>query len=72
MGLYVATFGKHEFDLSEPQFRDRLRESTFAWISSNVTDAGYRPFPGVSTSRLLSIEGKQVCARHRCRDGRPL
>ncbi len=59
MGLDIATFGNHEFDLSEPQFLDRLRESTFRWISSNVTDADSRPFPGVPTSRLLSIEGKQ-------------
>ncbi len=59
MGLDIATFGNHEFDLSEPQFLDRLRESSFAWISSNVSDADARPFPGVSTSRLLSIEGKE-------------
>jgi 5'-nucleotidase len=58
MGLDVATFGNHEFDLSEPQFRDRLRESTFQWLSSNVTDAGGRPLPGVPVSRLMTLEGK--------------
>lgn len=59
MGLDAATFGNHEFDLSERQFLDRLEQSNFQWISSNVTAANASPFPGVPTSWLLRIEGKQ-------------
>ncbi|KEF41654.1 MAG: 5'-nucleotidase [Cyanobium sp. CACIAM 14] len=58
MGLDLATFGNHEFDLSEAQYRERLRESKFQWLSSNVTDASGRPFPGVPSSRLMALEGK--------------
>ncbi len=48
MGLDLATFGNHEFDLSEADLLKRLRESRFGWVSSNaghVTEAGLRLFP---------------------------
>jgi 5'-nucleotidase len=35
-GLDLATFGNHEFDLDSASFHDRLNESTFRWVSSNV------------------------------------
>src|SRR5215831_3069796 len=38
-GLQWATFGNHEFDLTEEQFRARLTQATFRLVSSNVTDA---------------------------------
>ena len=39
MGLDLATFGNHEFDISESQFKDRLAESKFRWFSGNVFTA---------------------------------
>jgi 5'-nucleotidase len=47
LGLDYATFGNHEFDLPHEDFLARLSESTARWFSSNVLDAGGRPFPGV-------------------------
>lgn len=37
-GLDLATFGNHEFDYGEQATWDRMRESRFAWVSSNVLD----------------------------------
>jgi len=37
-GLDLATFGNHEFDFGEQVTLQRMRESRFAWVSSNVLD----------------------------------
>jgi 5'-nucleotidase len=55
MGLDYATFGNHEFDISEAAFLDRLAESEFQWFSGNVTDANGDPFPDVPTYAILDI-----------------
>ena len=64
VGFDYATFGNHEFDLSEAQFLKRLQESEFQWISSNVTDAAGKPFPNVPRSQILTVRdaesGKRV------------
>ena len=57
MGLDYATFGNHEFDLSEGQFLSRLEESQFGWVSTNVTDAKGGLFPGVEKHEILTIPG---------------
>lgn len=36
MGVDLAVFGNHEFDLSEAELEKRLSESKFQWISSNI------------------------------------
>jgi 5'-nucleotidase / UDP-sugar diphosphatase len=55
-GLDYATFGNHEFDLSEDVFRKRLNESKFTWFSSNVSDAAGKPFPGVPRNVVFSVD----------------
>ncbi len=55
-GLDWATFGNHEFDVSEAAFRRHLAEARFRIVSTNVTDAAGRPFPGVPTSVIVPIE----------------
>lgn len=57
MGLDYATFGNHEFDLSEGQFLDRLEESDFGWVSTNVTDDEGHMFPGVKKHEVVSVSG---------------
>ena len=54
-GLDVATLGNHEFDVSEAAFRSHLVQSKFRIVSTNVTDAGDKPFPGVPTSLIVPI-----------------
>ena len=53
MGLDWATFGNHEFDISEEAFIDHLTKSKFRLVSSNVTGADGKPFPGVPTSAIM-------------------
>lgn len=57
MGLDLATFGNHEFDLKEGQLLDRLGESRFRWTSANVTRASGGAFPGVSPHVVLTARG---------------
>jgi 5'-nucleotidase/UDP-sugar diphosphatase len=54
LGLSHATFGNHEFDLDEADFRQRLRESLFQWVSSNVLGAGGAAFPGVPSNVVIT------------------
>lgn len=36
MGVDLATFGNHEFDLKQSELQERLNESEFQWTSANV------------------------------------
>ncbi|GAB4371636.1 MAG: 5'-nucleotidase C-terminal domain-containing protein [Deltaproteobacteria bacterium] len=57
LGLDFITFGNHEFDIPERSFRDRLKESGFTWIASNVFDRQGNRFPGVPDHRIVPIRG---------------
>ncbi|MFL6197071.1 MAG: bifunctional metallophosphatase/5'-nucleotidase [Thermoanaerobaculia bacterium] len=57
VGLDLATFGNHEFDIKEDQLLARLAESRFHWTSANVTRASGGPFPGVSPHAILTAKG---------------
>lgn len=57
LGFDYATFGNHEFDLPENLFYQRLQESRFHWISSNVLDSKGQPFKGVSRSLVFNVKG---------------
>ncbi len=52
-GMDFAVFGNHEFDLRENEILERINESNFQWISSNVfhkTASGLVPFTYRSTT----------------------
>ncbi len=36
LGLDIATFGNHEFDIKEDELQSRINESEFKWTSANV------------------------------------
>ena len=55
-GVDWATFGNHEFDVSEAAFRAHLAQAKFRLVSSNVTDASGQPFPGVPTSAIVPVK----------------
>jgi len=57
VGLDVATFGNHEFDVKENAFLARLAESRFRWVSANAFDLDGAPFPGVAPHVVLSVPG---------------
>lgn len=56
VGIDWATFGNHEFDVSEAAFRAHLAQAKFRIVSSNVTDAAGQPFPGVAPSAIVPVE----------------
>ena len=53
----AVTFGNHEFDLPEAALRQRLKESRFAWLSSNVRSASGEPLPGTASEQLREFRG---------------
>jgi 5'-nucleotidase / UDP-sugar diphosphatase len=55
VGLDWATFGNHEFDISEEHFDQRMREAGFGWVSANVTGASGQPIPGVVRSTVFTL-----------------
>lgn len=59
IGLDFATFGNHEFDLTKEQFYQRLTESEFTWISSNVFDRSRQAFPNVPSSIIFPVTGAE-------------
>ncbi|MBI4842110.1 MAG: 5'-nucleotidase C-terminal domain-containing protein [candidate division NC10 bacterium] len=60
-GLDLATFGNHEFDFGLEATRERMRESRFTWVSSNVLDpASGLPFGGAAPFVLREVGGIRV------------
>ncbi len=57
VGLDVATFGNHEFDVKESAFLARLEESRFRWVAANAFDRDGARFPGVAPYAILSVPG---------------
>lgn len=60
LGLDYITFGNHEFDIKRGSFYDRLKESEFKWISSNIFDENGKPFPGVADTIIIEFDGIEV------------
>jgi 5'-nucleotidase len=61
MGVDWATFGNHEFDVSEAAFRAHLDTAKFQIVSSNVMAADGKPFPKVARSAILQVKaGKRT------------
>lgn len=68
MGLDYAILGNHEFDLDEADFQDRVNESKFKWISSDVSTTNNQPFAKknvdgsttpFATSEVIRVKGKE-------------
>jgi len=55
-GVDYVTFGNHEFDIKEAELVERLNESNFTWIGSNIL----HKFPDGKTARYTQKEGKPV------------
>ncbi|MFM8278542.1 MAG: bifunctional metallophosphatase/5'-nucleotidase [Cyanobium sp.] len=54
-GLTYATMGNHEFDVSQAELRQRIKDSDFTWIVSNVKDGQGIPFEGVQERALFNF-----------------
>jgi 5'-nucleotidase / UDP-sugar diphosphatase len=62
LGFDLVTFGNHEFDMGCPVLADRIRESKFDWVSSNVDlpPAMGLPPGRVTWTRILTVGGLRV------------
>jgi 2',3'-cyclic-nucleotide 2'-phosphodiesterase (5'-nucleotidase family) len=61
LGLDVATFGNHDFDFGPAVLAERMRESRFVWISSNVRDRRTGgAFGGAQHDRIVGLGGLRV------------
>lgn len=56
LGLDYATLGNHEFDIKEGQFLNRLSESKFMWLSSNIFDSNNQMFPKVLSNTVFEVK----------------
>ena len=56
IGLDWATLGNHEFDIPEAAFRQRLAESKFRIVTSNVTNASGALFPGTVKTASVPVK----------------
>lgn len=54
-GLDAATLGNHEFDISEVALAQRVAESRFAYVSTNVTDSIGRPLLGIPRHLIITL-----------------
>ncbi len=63
VGVDWATFGNHEFDIPEAALRQRLAESHFRLVASNVTDASGALFPNTVRSAVVPIKTAQGTVR---------
>lgn len=59
VGIDVAVPGNHEFDFGPDVFAQRVKESKFTWIASNLTRHG-RPFDGVADTLVRTYAGVKV------------
>jgi 2',3'-cyclic-nucleotide 2'-phosphodiesterase (5'-nucleotidase family) len=61
IGMDAVTFGNHEFDFGPAVLIERMRESRFAWISSNVRDKRTgSAFGGAQHDRIVTLGGIRV------------
>jgi 2',3'-cyclic-nucleotide 2'-phosphodiesterase (5'-nucleotidase family) len=56
----AAVPGNHEFDFGPAVFAERIGESRFPWIGSNVLGAGGTPFGGMVASTIVEKGGIKV------------
>jgi 5'-nucleotidase len=58
VGVDWATFGNHEFDVSESAFRRHLDQAAFRIVSSNVLAGDGSAFPKVATSAIIPVKSQ--------------
>jgi 5'-nucleotidase len=59
-GVDLATFGNHEFDFGSDVLRQRMKESKWQWVASNLADDYGRPMPGTVPYVVRTFGGLRV------------
>jgi len=61
IGLDFAVFGNHEFDYGPEVLLERIKESRFAWLGTNVIDKrSGKPFGGTQAFVIREFQGVKV------------
>lgn len=61
VGLDYAVFGNHEFDIKTSELLDRMKESKFTWLGTNVIDTKTgKTFGGTPQFVIRSIGGVKI------------
>jgi 5'-nucleotidase len=61
IGLDLAVLGNHEFDFGPEILRDRIKESRFTWLATNVIDKKTkRPFADTPPYVIREIDGVKL------------
>jgi 5'-nucleotidase/UDP-sugar diphosphatase len=55
IGVDVVVFGNHEFDFGPEVTRQRMAESHFVWLGTNVQDAEGKPFGGAAVTLTRAV-----------------
>src|SRR5712692_6023623 len=55
LGVDAVVFGNHEFDLDPEVTQQRMAESAFAWLGTNVLGPDGKPFGGALATRTRQI-----------------
>ena len=59
-GVDLATFGNHEFDFGSDVLRQRMKESKWQWVASNLVDDYGRPMAGTVPYVVRTFGGLRV------------
>ena len=60
LGTDVAVLGNHEFDFGPEVALDRIMESEFPWLGTNVMGAGGRPALGTESELMIEKAGYKI------------
>jgi 2',3'-cyclic-nucleotide 2'-phosphodiesterase (5'-nucleotidase family) len=60
LGTDVAVLGNHEFDFGPEVALDRIMESEFPWLGTNVMGAGGRPALGTKSEFMIEKAGYNI------------
>lgn len=60
LGIDAATLGNHEFDYGTPVLQERLAQSQFPWIVSNVYQANFSRLPRLEFTLIKRVRGIDV------------
>lgn len=60
LGLDAATLGNHEFDRGPEELQERLAQSRFPWIATNVFGRGWTRLPRLEFALIKMVHGIPV------------
>ena len=61
LGVDYATLGNHEFDFGLAVLKQRIQESDFTWLTSNILDSSTgKPIAGTQADAVVDVNGVKV------------